>query len=1388
MKGQLKHLPKPVVRAILSYYHRKRVFELLRALSVPVLCYAILALVATHLDRFLFLEMPARLWISGLTHGLTLLAGGISLGVFAWRRVSVSRLAYEMERRLPKETAERLVTLDDVLVRAVGGSAADTTVRAALVEQLTAETVALCERTPHTARLARDRHLRRQVWALLILALGWAGLFMMPAYQFPLMLQRLMAPGRNLPKPSFMRLTVTPEAPVVGRGGEVVLKVWVDGEIPRWIQRPMRWLGADADLCLLASATGKVDRLSITRDARPMSRVQRRLFVASRNDLQESFSYRVRCGDAQTDIRLVRVVVQPRATGVSVEVEPPAYTRLKTVVVEDLRDPIPAFATSRVQVRFTADQSPLKSARLVRQGDGSMLADLKPDPKTGAYRYEFVMADPIEMEIVLVNELGFENTERVRLSMALREDQAPGVRLDYPAGDLTVAQGELVSTHMELTDDLGLLEGALCYQINPDLNPDAPSREILLPVEENRLMQELSANFDLAKVGVVPGDEVLLWARARDTGRTDERSPSVRIHVTAFAGNENERRRLSALNLVAQTLVAVEPSTSEPTVLALNAGAYESVTLAATAQGFVLGSQPTPENLLDFIEREHHFTDGAEAAAEVRLLYGVIFAQLYLPLAASPHSGEARRAALKKLATATLPALLRERMACDLVRRALNLRGETRAIVGAGGASDRNQRASYERRVDLLLEALDSTGADLAVMARGAPLIRIDDVLSFSRQINRSGRDLKHADPERQQSACKTLCEAIDGWIGLLLDTLPEWKTQRRAAREALRAEYDRLRGELNASWLAPGLRSATASRWIAADARMVERSPFLGLSERLALASPTNAAMLCEAALLSRMAVDSEFGERMAAARVRPAERRLDAALKALDLADSGADRTATAGRLRALNLDDEAATVQDIVAPTVPFGLYAALPVLAKVATASLEPYDKAMESLAARTESLLDRLSNLEPTPGKVNPGAAAALAALESGLAQWEVDALRLSYRLHLDLTYGDPRREQTVRLATTLPGLRDVLSRYQVLAVPLLSRLRSRLQRTSGTDNVSAMTLEMEELTRCVKGLGSGLTRMAKQMRGETPSGEESSAVREMRLYYTDALKLAEAADPAEVAGAFFTQHPSAGAIVLEERMPMLRDLRNRLKEAGEVLRTETASSAAFLGAMKQAASLAADFQAQVARFAALDANGAVRALAADTRQRADALIRPGREVGAATLPRDRLAVDELQRQAEQFENQARDLILRNGPVSPTGWWGGPAGVWDGAGRRDAEHARRRVVAQYNRARRDAALGFDAVVTRRGKPGSPLPDEPLAGALLAWRTLHSSLGGGTLARPPPKGGDAPRDQLVRWLMSELDETSKALRRTDAAARPFQAPTSRWVESAKGYLRH
>jgi hypothetical protein len=1376
MRKQLTHLPEPVARTIIAFYLRKQFYGLLRSLLAPLLCYAVLALLAMHVDRFLFLEQTARLWISGLTHGITLLVGVVSVGFFLWRRLTVSGVAYELERMLPKETAERLVTLHDVLGGRKSAQGKDSAARAALVEQLIHETVTLCERTPNAGRLARDRHLGYRTVVAILLGLLWVGLFALPGYQSLLMLKRLTFPMRNLPKPSFVRLTLTPEAPMVGRGGEVVLQVKVEGEIPALLQRPLRWLGADPGVCLLASATGRVDRLAMA-EARPMSRPQRRRFVATLGDLQESFSYRVRCGDAQTDIRFAQVVAQPRVTGGKIRVVPPAYTGLEPQVLTTFVEPVPVFAGSAVEVSFSSDQ-PLESASLVGAQDQKLITTLEPDAKTGVYTHSFDMANPVEMEIVLTNKVGFKNVDRVVVSFVIREDQAPSVRLEYPAGEISAVQGELVPMNMELTDDLGLLEGAIGYQVNAERNAGAAVHEIPLPVEPKKLSQTLPAFLDLEKAGTVPGDEVMLWVRVRDTANRDERSHTVRIQVTAFAGSENERRRLAALEIVARGLTMVELSGRDPVNLTINPTAYEDELMKeAKTKGIALDSRPVAESFLDLLEREQHFTDSAAAADEVRMLQAVLAAQLRPTPSQPSRTGQVRKDAARQLSADVIPGLLNERKARDLIRRVYSLRAETMAAVVPPRTGEAPNQAAFARRIDLLAEALDNTGADVGALARRSSLVT-NDILTINRQVSRANRELKQSQGERQQAIASNLCEQIDGWIEALLPPLPEWHAQRLAARAALQAQYE--------AYCKP--REATQVA-LPADMRMVERSPFLGLGDRLTVLSPgkvvTNAATASEADVLRRMAVEGEFAEWMASPRVTPSERRLAGAFRMLDLATNQAQRAAAGDALRTMYAPSSAAGATASATPlVVPAGFHTQLPRMADAVVAGAEPYDKAFEKLAAQAARLRDLLTPPAPAAGAEGaPDMTAVLAEAGPGLVRWEADAMALACRLHLDLTYGDPTREQTGGIAAVLPALRHVIERYQGMVPALMVRIRQRTSRSPSA--VAAAALDAEELARAVGAMESGMKRVMKQWRGELPAVKESAVAREIRGYYIAARKMAAASDPAAVAEAFFKEQPAAAAMVLEHRLRQLPELQRQFKAARETLTAGADGGDAFLATMRQSERIAGDIVGAAERFAALDAGGSVRALATKTHESIKTMI--AREITAETLPRLKLDMDDLRQRMEELKSRSDEVLARYAAPVSSGWRGGPAGIWDDASRRDAETARRRIMAQFDRARRDTVLGFDAVLAQRGKVGAASLEAPLASSLFAWCLLHSTLGGNTTTTIATVGGGAlPREQLVRWLLSEIDETLKYLRREDTV-RPYTEPTKRWTDSAKGILR-
>jgi hypothetical protein len=1395
MQERLKHLPEPVRRTLSGFYRRKRFYAFLRALLAPVICYAVVALVAMHVDRFVFLSASERLLLSVLTHGVSLMVGLISFALFAWRRLSVGALAYELERMLPADTQERVVTLSDLIARESDGASDDSASRAALLAQLTDETVALCEQTPRAGGLARDRVLRRRVWGLVVLGLMWGALLVPESYQFPLMVKRLISPRANLPKPSFVRLSVDPESPVIGRGGEVVLQVHVEGAIPHLLRRPLSWLGADSGVSMLATSPGRPERLPMDKHARAMSRIQRRLFLTSMGDLQESFSYRVRCGDAQTGIRFVQVVAQPRVTGITVQVKPPAYTRLADARCDDVREPVRAFAGSRVQLHFGSDQSELKSARVVNLKDGSTLADLEADPETGGYRHAFEMAGPVDMEIVLTNRLGFANVERTYVSMELREDEAPRVRMEYPAGDITAVQGDLIPVHVQLDDDLGLEEAAVVWQVAAAGRTATRPYETAIVLETNNLSQIVSTQLDLEKVGAIPGDLLTLKVRARDSLGSDAESQSVKIRVTAFAGNENERRRLAALRLVRGMLDGIVSASAEAEALKVSGDDYESILTLARSEDLVLDERPVPGSLIPFLEREHHFTDSAEAQAEVRMLLGVVAAQFDTPTVALPLGS--RLAALKEVADEILPGLMRERVARDIVLRILSLRHESQALVATTGEG--NPSSHSERRIDLLTEAIDNTNADLADLARMSEQIEVEELFAVTRQVSRACRDLK-AGPSVAKA---TLLQGhIDGWVTLVQPVLPSLHEERRAARAALLAKFEEIRGGFAGdSGTTAGRQSGAGAVWLSRDAGLVERMPYLSLSERLLAVSSdlvtTNAAIAaalkCEADLLSEMAIEGEFETWVDGSRVTPPERRLAAALKRLDAAEVGAERASAAETLRSLDVFEEAAplTGADHAAAR---GIYSHFEALEKSAGRAAVPHDEALEKLAAWAVELEQSVGGLEGGGGE--PSVAdmeRVFTHLESELPRLEAEALRILNRMHLDLSYGDPSRPEMVRQAMAMPRIRSNLQRYQVVVPERLATIRAGMPRSRAQGELSmvGVGLDLRALESSLRAFSTGLLNHVKELWGEGSGGEkrkvrESAAAREIRVYYSAARELTNADNPAAVAADFFKAVPSAAAVVLDSHTGMLEELQALVSAAGESLRNETAASPTFREPMNKAVERAAEFGALLERFAFLDKDGSARALLANTHKRLKESMSQGRGADEQTLARDRFTVEELRRQIERLQHRTGEMIAGHQAAGLSGWRGGPAGIWSGDGRRDAEHTRSRIIERFKRARRKAALGFDAVLSRGKGAESVLPDEPLASALFAWRLFHSPLGGNATATVITREHKGEDDLLADWLAKEIDKMRKGMSREDSTHR-YKEATEAWSDSAEGILR-
>ena len=822
------HLPAPVRDFFRSYARRKRLYELARLVVSTFGVYMMLLLIGTHIDRLAFLDGVERLWLFRIAHGATalwFLSGAFCLLL---RRQTPAQLAYEIESLLPERSDERFVSLEAL---AKDSSAASSETGRQFLAQLADETARRAG-TVRAAALVRNPALRRwlKVAAALAALAGIMALF--DAYQFPLMVERFVFPARNLPKPSFVRLRITPENLVVGKGTEAVLQVHVDGQMPPVFGTVLRWLGMSSGRAILASAPmGSVPDFSASQPT-GLCRLQRDLFLYSKSDVTESFRLQIRCGDAQTDIRDIRVVPQPRITELTLTAVQPAYAALPETAVADFSAPLEFLPETKVTVRFKTDQP--VTGRAIRSAVAGFAPEIEWDEAARAGTFRFVLQKNLRFELEVSNADGFRNVEATPITLAVRKDQPPEVPLEYPSGDLELQAGELLPVRGLVKDDFGVSEIAIRYLLNPTPDQEQAPKETMVTADAGQARQvPLDTMFDLESIGAVPGDLVRLRVRGRDTAKTDGFSQEIAIRVVPFTRGDGERVRIQALvdlsTFLARATLAAKAG--EPALAPQFGPEYDEFASRLQAAGLVLPKDRSPRAVLEFLEREHHFTESPRDRDTVRNIACVLAAEWRRP------TGDP---ALGTVFQATMLENLRYRQGKNLLRQLLSMHTEIRRIharfeaLPEEPAARKMMAGILRRRGELYAKTLQGISTDCMTFARETGAVDQKSIGAIMGDMNAEAFALSGTAIKRQQRAAAQIAVLLENLMAQVTPSLAPLFARYVAATQAIDAAAQRALSVLP---------EEAAIR----DLSMLSRSPFAGVWPRLqnhclALVPGTNA------------------------------------------------------------------------------------------------------------------------------------------------------------------------------------------------------------------------------------------------------------------------------------------------------------------------------------------------------------------------------------------------------------------------------------------------------------------------------------------------------------------------------------------------------------------
>lgn len=249
-------------------------------------------------------------------------------------------------------------------------------------------------------------------------------------------------------------------------------------------------------------------------------------FTFTLNNIETSFPYLVSIGSAQSAQFAVEVIRPVRVSRVDVRYEYPQGVGLPPQTEEDTGD-IYAPAGTTAHLTITTDkpvmQGQLKlsdGTTVALGGKATTLSAALTVSTDGSYR-------------IALNDLDGLASEGTEFFIRMLNDRPPDVRILRPAGDKQVSPLEEVAIEARADDDYGVQALELVIKASTGKQSVVPLGQ---PISGS--VAEGAHTVYLEDLGVVPGDFVTYYARARDVGRgrraTEARSDIFFLEVKPY--------------------------------------------------------------------------------------------------------------------------------------------------------------------------------------------------------------------------------------------------------------------------------------------------------------------------------------------------------------------------------------------------------------------------------------------------------------------------------------------------------------------------------------------------------------------------------------------------------------------------------------------------------------------------------------------------------------------------------------------------------------------------------------------------------------------------------------------------------------------------------------
>lgn len=445
-------------------------------------------------------------------------------------------------------------------------------------EHLRAEAIALGHRTAaglRTAPLVR-RSMLRTLAAIGAAFIAWTLAAILSGDLLRTTWPRFQDPRGDHPPYSPLKIEVTPRGGAVLYGDAFEVKASVSG-------RP-----ADKLWLVARSKTHTAKTV--------MFLAPDRSFFQTLSNLREDTEYFVTDGRARSHRFPVTVRLTPRITLVEVTTTFPEYTGLPERTAKLADEPQSLPAGTRVSFRVASNR-PLQSGSLTltpllggKATDVLLRTNTAPNIASGT----FTLREAVAFTLSVKEVSGLDSREPKQGRLLLRPDEKPRLVVLEPGRDAVATPGFRVPILVQATDDYGITRVAWLRGHN-----SSTERPFAMKIDLKRGPANVQASgaFDLAKLGVRPGDVIEYYFEAADN---DPAGPNLALSKLFRLEIISEAQYEAILRQTAARQALFEP------YLGLSAWMRRLAEQARSAQGLAekgdSGSQAAAQKLAEELE------------------------------------------------------------------------------------------------------------------------------------------------------------------------------------------------------------------------------------------------------------------------------------------------------------------------------------------------------------------------------------------------------------------------------------------------------------------------------------------------------------------------------------------------------------------------------------------------------------------------------------------------------------------------------------------------------------------------------------------------------------------------------------------------------------------